>query len=166
MTTATLEFLPYKHRWSASTHRLCGFLLLILLQLAPVVSLAQPEVSLTFSSKKEGAMPVQTNETEFTCSDTIFILMHTQNLKPGVLPVEIQWIGPTRKRHELTRFEVYADQQESLIWAWLRLHPPSGTTLTRSFDPSYGMRTFIGKWAVKVLFHGKSVATGNFDVLC
>ncbi|MFT5111338.1 MAG: hypothetical protein ACI8P9_000657 [Parasphingorhabdus sp.] len=124
------------------------------------------EISISFSSKKLGALPERTSETEFTCADTVYVLIDTKMLQTGVVPVEIQWIGPTRKRHELTRFEIFADQPDTLIWAWMRLHPPSGTKLTRAFDPSYGMRDFIGKWVVKILFHDRLVGTGGFDVLC
>ena len=124
------------------------------------------EVETSFSSKKSGPLPDRTNEREFTCSDTIYILIDATGLPEGVTPVEIHWIGPTRKRHELTEFEIYVDQPQNTIWAWLRLHPPSGTKLTRSFDPSYGMRQFIGKWGVKIHINNKLVDTAGFDVLC
>ncbi len=124
------------------------------------------KITTSFSSRKVGPIPEKTNETEFACSDTVYILIETRGLSRRIHDIELQWIDPTGNRQELTRFSFHVTERETLVWAWLRLHPPENSGLTRTFDPSYGMRTFIGKWSVRIAIDTKPVATTHFDVLC
>ena len=124
------------------------------------------QLDTSFSSKKSAAQPEFTYETEFTCSDTIYILMRTKDIPIGLHDIELRWINPLGKRQELTQFETYASSNEMLIWAWLRLKPPSGSQVLRAFDQSFGMREFIGKWKVKILIDGKQLETKEFEILC
>ncbi len=124
------------------------------------------KITTSFSSRKVGPVPEKTNETEFACSDTVYILVETRGLSRRVHDIELQWIDPTGNRQELTRFSFHVTERETLVWAWLRLHPPENSGLTRTFDPSYGMRTFIGEWSVRIAIDTKPVSTARFDVLC
>lgn len=124
------------------------------------------EVSTTFSSRKSGEVPQKTGETEFTCSDTIYALIQTRGLPEGTHDIEIHWIDPLGERQELTRFSAYTSGDDTLLWGWLRLHAPEDSGLVRAFDPSHGMRTFIGQWTVRIYIDGKQVDTRRFDVLC
>ena len=121
---------------------------------------------ISFSSKKIGASPQLTYETEFTCSDKIYILLQTQGLSIGIYNIELHWINPLNKRQELTKFDAYVSDDKQLIWAWLRLQAPSNSQVIRAFDPSFGMRNFIGLWRVKIHIDGKLLSTEKFDVLC
>ncbi|KAA3627491.1 MAG: hypothetical protein DWQ08_07685 [Proteobacteria bacterium] len=129
-------------------------------------ALLAAEVSTSFSSKISGDIPVKTEETEFTCSDTIYALLETRGLAVGVHDVEIHWFDPRGERQELTKFSAHVAGDDTIIWGWLRLHAPEGAGLVRTFDPSMGMRSFIGQWKVKVFIDGKQVDTARFDVLC
>ncbi len=135
-----------------------------LLAWTPTVQAA--EITTTFSSRKSGDIPRKTNETEFTCSDTIYALLETRGLEPGVHDIEIQWLDPRGDRQELTQFSAHTSGDESLVWAWMRLHPPENSGLVRTFDPSHGMRIFIGEWTVKIYIDDDHVSTEHFDVLC
>jgi hypothetical protein len=123
-------------------------------------------ITSSFSASKSGAIPDRTNETEFTCTDTVYILMDAADLKPGQHDVELQWIDPVGDRQELTQFQVHNSAPNTLIWAWMRLHAPENSGLVRAFDQSHGMRDFIGKWRVKISIDGDSMGNAMFDVLC
>ena len=141
-----------------------SWLLLLTLLVPTQVFAITAEVS--FSSKKIGAIPELTYEAEFTCSDKIYILLNAQGLSVGIHNIELHWINPLNKRQELTQFDVYANTDKQLIWAWLRLQAPSNSQVIRAFDPSFGMREFIGLWRVKVHIDGKLLSTEKFEVLC
>ena len=125
------------------------------------------ELTTTFSSRvSDDGVPRKTMETEFTCSDTIYALIEPSGLEPGEHEVEIHWMNPKGERQELTQFSAQTTDQQTLIWGWMRFHSPEDSGLVRTFDPSHGMRSFIGKWTVKVYIDGDQVHTGYFDVLC
>jgi len=132
--------------------------------LAPIANAF--EVSASFSSRKLDGAPERTNETEFTCTDTVYILMDVRNLKPGEHEMELQWIDPRGDRQELTQFQVYTQSDYELIWAWMRLHAPENSGLVRAFDQSHGMRDFIGRWKVKIKIDGEPAGNAYFNVLC
>ena len=123
------------------------------------------DVAVSFSSEMEGVAPRRTGETEFTCSDTVYILIESPGLEPGVHDVELRWYDPTGERRELTKFPAHANPGEP-IWAWLKLHAPAKSGLVRAVDPSHGMRDFIGRWKVKVLIDDRPAADAAFDMLC
>jgi hypothetical protein len=124
------------------------------------------EANTTFSSRKSGEVPVHTNETEFTCSDTIYALIDVKGLEEGIHEIEIHWLDPRGDRQEFTQFSAHAASEDTLIWGWMRLHAPENSGLVRTFDPAHGMRSFIGKWTVRVYINGRQVSTSHFDVLC
>lgn len=124
------------------------------------------DTSVSFSSRKTGEVPEKTGETEFTCSDTIYVLIEARGLTQGTHDVEIHWIDPVGERQELTRFGAYTSGDETLLWGWLRLHAPENSGLARAFDPSHGMRDFIGQWTVRIFIDGRQVSSSRFDVLC
>ncbi len=124
------------------------------------------EVTTSFSSRTSGDVPQRTGETEFTCSDTIYALIDTRGLAEGLHDIEIHWFDPRGDRQELTEFSAHASSADTMIWGWMRLHPPEDSGLVRTFDPAHGMRIFIGEWTVKIYIDGKQVATAHFDVLC
>lgn len=136
------------------------------LLLAVSTTINAADVTTTFSSRKTGEVPRKTNETEFTCSDTIYALIETRDLAQGVHDIEIQWLDPRGDRQELTQFSTHTAGDGAMVWAWMRLHPPENSGLVRTFDPSHGMRIFIGEWTVKVYIDGDHVSTDHFDVLC
>lgn len=124
------------------------------------------EVTTGFSSELDGQIPKRTGETEFTCSDTVYLLMDVGGLEAGVHGVEVHWMGPRGNRQELTRFDATSTGDPLIVWAWMRLHPPEDTGLVRAFDPSLGMRNFIGEWDIRIFIDTKQVARDSFNVLC
>lgn len=124
------------------------------------------QFAVSFSTRTSGDIPLHTGETEFTCSDTIYALIDADGLADGIHEVEIHWLNPVGDRQELTRFSAAASGDSTLLWGWLRLHAPENSAIARAFDPSHGMRNFIGRWSVKVYVDGRHVATGHFEVLC
>lgn len=124
------------------------------------------DVSVSFSSVKEGDIPKTTNQREFTCSDTVYVIIRTRGLADGIHAIQVEWFDPLGDRQELTQFEASTTGEESMIWAWLRLHAPEGLGIARNFDPSHGMRNFIGRWRVKIEIDHRHRATDWFDMLC
>ncbi len=124
------------------------------------------EVFTSFSTRVDNNVPRKTMETEFTCSDTIYALIETRGLEAGDHQIEIHWIDPRGDRQELTQFNAYASSGDTLIWGWMRLHAPEDSGIARTFDPSHGMRIFIGEWTVRVYIDGRQRSSGRFDVLC
>ncbi len=140
--------------------------LMILLAATAAAPAAAIELDVSFSSRKDGELPEKTLETEFTCSDTIYIIIESDDLAEGVRQIEIHWMDPRGGRQELTRFPAYSDGGHTLLWAWLRLHAPENSGIVRTFDPSHGMRDFIGTWTIKIIVDDHYVGSGNFEVLC
>lgn len=167
-----LSIMFVKHRQSLTGTGLLESVLLIIRTLLLTTLLVSggshaSGTTVSFSTEKSGDdPPVKTGETEFTCSDTIYALVETQGIAAGIHDIEIHWFDPRDERQELTRFSAQVFGDGTLIWAWLRLHAPDGAGMVRAFDPSLGMRGFIGRWTVKVYIDDKQVTTGTFDVLC
>ncbi len=124
------------------------------------------EAAVSFSSRSDGDIPRVTGETEFTCSDTVYAIIETEDLAAGTHDIELQWFDPRGERQELTRFKAHSDGGATMIWAWMRLHGPDNSGLVRTFDPAHGMRDFIGQWTVKTYVDQRQVDTAHFDMLC
>jgi hypothetical protein len=114
----------------------------------------------------EDGRPVWTGEKIFSCSDKIYTMTLVSGLTEALHTLVVDWIDPSGRRREHTVHEFRYWGGRQWMWAWLTLHPPRGAIALRLFNPSIGMREFIGTWTVKVIIDDQLLGQAKFEVLC
>lgn len=109
--------------------------------------------------------PILTGNTEFDCSDQIFLVVEVAGLPRVQHNLKVKWMNPLNKQQELTDYDFEA-LPFTRVWAWIQLHGPTGAVIGQVFDPSSGMEDFIGTWHAKVSINKDKIADLEFHVLC
>ena len=114
----------------------------------------------------EVGRPVWTENMTFNCSDQIYTMTSVRGLTEAAHTLVVDWIDPSgrRREHTVHEFQYWGGRQ--WMWAWLTLHPPRGAVALRLFNPSVGMREFIGIWTVEVMIDDQPLGQATFEVLC
>ncbi len=118
-----------------------------------------------FTSSIKNGVPVSSSNDEFNCSDRIFSVIDIQGLTNGEHTLNVDWIDPSGSRREQTTYSFHR-AGSIRITVWLKLHPPSGTTLLSAFNPALGMDEFIGRWEVRISVDQSTMIQKWFSVLC
>jgi len=110
--------------------------------------------------------PIRTDDSTFSCSDRIYTMVFVSDLNETTHTLIVDWIDPSgrQREHTVHKFRYLGGRQ--WMWAWLTLHPPRGTIALRIFNPSVGMREFVGTWTVRVVIDDLILGRDNFEVLC
>ena len=152
---------------ASTLYRTFSFLLLLLLSLVGQVSVRAAEIDwfVTNTTNDEGR-PIRTAASVFSCSDRIYTMVSVSNLRETTHTLIVDWIDPNgrQREHTVHNFRYYGNPAS--IWAWLTLHPPRGAIALRLFNPSVGMREFIGAWSVRVTIDNQFLGRAQFEVLC
>ena len=142
-------------------------LLLLLLFLFGQGSVRAAEIDwfITNMTDIEGR-PIRTDASVFNCSDQIYTMVSFSDLRETTHTLIVDWIDPSGRQREHTVHNFRYFGNPASIWAWLTLHPPRGAIALRLFDPSVGMREFIGTWTVRVTIDYQFLGRAKFEVLC
>lgn len=127
---------------------------------------AEPAYNVYFTGKAESGIPGNDVQTDFDCSEKVFLVLEIAGMEMGEHQLLVRWFDPRGKQEELTRYSFHYVGAGTRIWAWLRLSGPPGAAIGRVFDPSFGMGSFIGKWRAEILIDGKLIGEREFEVLC
>ncbi len=117
------------------------------------------------TSKEVNNQPGEERQTEFDCTDRIFVVVIAAGLSLEKHELKVRWLDPTGEQKELTRYQ-FDGLSVTKIWAWLQLNGPTGAIIGQMFDPSFGMEEFIGDWHAEVYIDNKKVSLQPFRVLC
>ena len=150
-----------------SQYRSVSFVLLLLLSLAGHGSVRATEIDwfITNTTDVDGR-PIRTDTSVFNCSDQIYTMVSFNNLRETTHTLIVDWIDPSGRQREHTVHNFHYFGNPTSIWAWLTLHPPRGAIALRLFNPSVGMREFIGIWTVRITIDYEFLGRANFEVLC
>jgi len=110
--------------------------------------------------------PIWTDANVFSCSDRIYTMVSVSDLRETTHTLIVDWIDPSGRQREHTVHNFRYFGNPASIWAWLTLHPPRGAIALRIFNPSVGMREFIGIWTVRIAIDDQFLGRSNFEVLC
>jgi hypothetical protein len=150
-------------------YRNVSFLLLLLLLLPLVfqgsVRAAEIDWFVTNATDADGR-PIRTDASVFSCSDQIYTMVSLRDLRETTHTLIVDWIDPNGRQREHTVHNFRYFGNTASIWAWLTLHPPRGAIALRLFNPSVGMREFIGTWTVRVTINNQHLGRAKFEVLC
>jgi len=127
---------------------------------------AAPLARIYFTATESNGVPNDEGAVEFSCSDTIYTVVEFQNLSRERHEIEVIWRDPNGKTREHTRYPFVAFRETERVWAWLRLHRPTGANVLSVIDSAAGMQEFIGEWSVKVVVDNRLVGKDRFNVLC
>ena len=125
-----------------------------------------PDYEFSFSSEHSNGLPIQTNQTQFNCSDQIYSIINASNLSDEPVNATIIWRNPTGQIQEQTPVNLFPVEGKAYGWAWLKLHKATGAALLSFIDDSIGMDEFIGDWNIELHIDNKKVTNGKFNVLC
>ena len=110
--------------------------------------------------------PLRIDTSIFGCSDRIYTMVSVNNLRETKHTLIVDWIDPSGRQREHTVHNFRYFGNSASIWAWLTLHPPRGAIALRLFNPSVGMREFIGIWTVRITIDNQFLGRAKFEVLC
>ena len=149
-----------------SLFRTISFLLLLLFLFGSgSVRAAEIDWFITNTTDVDGR-PIRTDASVFNCSDQIYTMVSFSDLRETTHTLVVDWIDPSGRQREHTVHNFRYFGNPASIWAWLTLHPPRGAIALRLFDPSVGMREFIGAWTVRVTIDSQFLGRAKFEVLC
>lgn len=114
-------------------------------------------------------IPLVDKQKHFDCSENIYIVIEVSkqtSKTPSQHKFVVNWINPGGGLEQTTKQDFTSYGVGTRLWAWLRLTPPSGVSLSKIFDPAFGMGAFIGQWLAKISIDGVDVENHEFDVLC
>ena len=141
------------------------FLLLLFLFGQGGVRAAEIDWFITNTTDDDGR-PIRTDASVFSCSDQIYTMVSFSDLRETTHTLIVDWIDPNGRQREHTVHSFRYFGNPASIWAWLTLHPPRGAIALRLFNPSVGMREFIGTWTVRISIDNRFLGQANFEVLC
>ena len=154
---------------SLAYYRTISYLLLLLLLLSLVyqgsVRASEIDWFVTNTTDDDGR-PISTDANVFNCSDQIYTMVSFNGLSETTHALIVDWIDPSGRQREHTVHNFRYFGNPASIWAWLTLHPPRGAIALRLFNPSVGMREFIGTWTVRITIDNQVLGRANFEVLC
>ncbi len=127
---------------------------------------AAPPARIYFTATETNGVPKNEPTVEFSCSDKIYTVVEFQNLSREPHEIEVIWRDPNGKTREHTRYPFVSVGETDRVWAWLRLHRPTGANILSVIDSTAGMKEFIGEWSVKVILDSRLVGKNRFNVLC
>ena len=130
---------------------------------SPVMAATSLDAFVT--SSIENGVPVSSSSHEINCADKILSVIDIQGLRNGEHTLNVDWIDPSGKRREQTTYSFHR-AGSIRITVWLKLHPPSGTTLLSAFNPALGMGEFIGRWEIRMRVDQSALVQKWFSVLC
>ena len=144
-----------------------GSLLLLLLFLFGQGSVRAAEIDwfITNTTDNDGR-PIRTDTSVFNCSDQIYTMVSFSDLRETTHTLIVDWIDPNGQQREHTVHNFRYFGSSASIWAWLTLHPPRGAIALRLFNPSVGMREFIGIWTVRVTIDTQFLGREKFEIFC
>ena len=146
--------------------RVISFLLLLLfISGSGSVRAAEIDWFITNTTDVDGR-PIRTDASVFNCSDQIYTMVSFSDLRETTHTLVVDWIDPGGRQREHTVHNFRYFGNPASIWAWLTLHPPRGAIALRLFDPSVGMREFIGAWTVRITIDYQFLGRAKFEVLC
>ena len=149
-----------------SLFRTISFLLLLLFLFGSgSVRAAEIDWFITNTTDVDGR-PIRTDASVFNCSDQIYTMVSFSDLRETTHTLIVDWIDPSGRQREHTVHNFRYFGNPASIWAWLTLHPPRGAIALRLFDPSVGMREFIGAWTVRITIDYQFLGRAKFEVLC
>ena len=149
-----------------SLFRVISFLLLLLfISGSGSVRAAEIDWFITNTTDVDGR-PIRTDASVFNCSDQIYTMVSFSDLRETTHTLIVDWIDPSGRQREHTVHNFRYFGNPASIWAWLTLHPPRGAIALRLFDPSVGMREFIGVWTVRITIDYQFLGRAKFEVLC
>ena len=149
-----------------SLFRTISFLLLLLFLFGSgSVRAAEIDWFITNTTDVDGR-PIRTDASVFNCSDQIYTMVSFSDLRETTHTLIVDWIDPSGRQREHTVHNFRYFGNPASIWAWLTLHPPRGAIALRLFNPSVGMREFIGAWTVRVTIDYQFLGRAKFEVLC
>ncbi len=119
-----------------------------------------------FTSQSEEKIPDHEAMSEFDCSEMIYAVAEFKDLEKGEHTFEVLWNDPTRNQREKTEFPIVHSSGTKRVWAWIKLHRPTGSSFFSFFDPTAGMEDFIGEWNVIFKLDGKNLGEKKFYVDC
>lgn len=120
-----------------------------------------------FAQENESADgPGNAPATEFNCSERIYAVAIFDTAENGSHTLTTRWLDPAGKVREKAESQFHFLGKSVKVWAWLKLHRPTGGGLVSVVNPSYGMEEFIGKWTVDFLLDGESIRQQQFEVIC
>ena len=148
-------------------YRTISFFLLLLLFLFSQGSVRAAEIDwfITNTTDDDGR-PIRTDASVFSCSDRIYTMVSVSDLRETTHTLIVDWIDPNGRQREHTVHNFRYFGNPASIWAWLTLHPPRGAIALRIFNPSIGMREFIGTWTVRITIDNQFLGRAKFEVLC
>ena len=147
--------------------RVVSFVLLLLLSLVYLNSVRAAEFDLfVTNTTDDDGRPIRTDANVFNCSDQIYTMVSFSSLRETTHVLIVDWIDPSGRQREHTVHNFRYFGNPASIWAWLTLHPPRGAIALRLFNPSVGMREFIGTWTVRVTIDNQFLGRAKFEVLC
>lgn len=127
-----------------------------------------PSYRVYFTNTNEGGVLPGKETDQFDCGDKIHGALEVSGLAKEKHLLVIYWFNPRGKRQEYTRLDFTIHSEKQTVWAWLKLHRPSGAIIERLFlqNSASGMEDLIGKWKAKFYVDGKRVGEGSFSVFC
>ena len=147
--------------------RTISFVLLLLVSLAGQGSVWAAEIDwFVTNTTDDDGRPIRTDANVFNCSDQIYTMVSFSGLRETTHALIVDWIDPSGRQREHTVHNFRYFGNPASIWAWLTLHPPRGAIALRLFNPSVGMREFIGTWTVRVAIDNQFLGRAKFEVLC
>ena len=148
-------------------YRTISFVLLLLLSLAGQGSLRAAAIDwFVTNTTDDDGRPIRTDANVFNCSDQIYTMVSFSGLRETTHSLIVDWIDPSGRQREHTVHNFRYFGNPASIWAWRTLHPPRGAIALRIFNPSVGMREFIGIWTVRVTIDNQFLGRAKFEVLC
>ena len=149
-------------------YRTISFVLLLLLAFGGQDSVRAAEIDwFVTNTTDDNGRPIRTDANVFNCSDQIYTMVSFSGLRETTHALIVDWIDPSGRQREHTVHNFRYFGNPASIWAWLTLHPPRrGAIALRLFNPSVGMREFIGTWTVRVAIDNQFLGRAKFEVLC
>ena len=80
--------------------------------------------------------------------------------------MEFEWIDPGGRLREHVVLTPTPRGERPRYWSWLKLYRPFGGGVMSMFEPSFGMREFLGEWKVVVSLDHRKLLTLPFTVIC
>ena len=127
---------------------------------------SNPPYRFYFAQATENDIPSSDALSDFECSQRIFAVAEFFAIERGPHSLVTQWFDPLGKKREQAESVFFFKDEPSRVWAWLKLHRPTGGALISLIDGAYGMEDFIGNWKVKFFLDKKPLQTLTFSVLC
>ena len=119
-----------------------------------------------FATGDKFGTPLEKGQTNFGCTDKVYLVAQLRQVPKGKHIFTVLWRDPSGDVRETTEYDFHVTQEESKLWAWVRLSRARGAGMLSWINPAAGLEEFIGEWAVEVLVDKKRVNKGAFTVTC